>query len=516
MTTLARTGSAPGADPALADPAARAAAAASRRWRAIWRTHFYAGVISAPFLVMFALTGLVILYTEPIRLAVDGDLRRVEVGAPAIGLQAQADAVNVAFPDAVITSVVTPRNAGASTEFGLDDGTNVFVNPSTGEVLGSRHGDVGVIGLANRLHGSLNNDSWQISLPSVPVLLGLEDGPVWQSYAVGDVVLEIAGGWALVLMVSGLYLWWPRRSRRRDARSARALVVPRLGKAGRARWRDLHAIPGMLVSVVLLLTLVSGLPWASHWGSTFQAVANRISPNAWVDAPNSEVVTKGDLDRLGNRINWNTGDQVVPASTTPADDVAAPVSLDVVVAAAADEGLLPGYSISFPVDGVDDVGNPTYGSFTLDNSWPRRTNEARTLYLDQFSGRTLGGMDVYGYGTVSRGMDTLVSTHMGTQLGVVSRIAMTILCLTVLWSVVSAMVMTTKRQRRGATGLPRRPADVRMARRLAAITVVMAVLYPLWGLSALLLLSLDRFVVRRVAVLRRTFGQPDRPTPAPV
>jgi uncharacterized iron-regulated membrane protein len=50
---------------------------ASRRWRAIWRTHFYAGIFAVPFLVMMALTGLVILYTQPIRSLTQDHLRNV-------------------------------------------------------------------------------------------------------------------------------------------------------------------------------------------------------------------------------------------------------------------------------------------------------------------------------------------------------------------------------------------------------------------------------------------------------
>ena len=331
------------------------------------------------------------------------------------------------------------------------------------------------------------------------------DGAAIQSFVLGDMLLEILAGWGLVLAASGVYLWWPRRTRETGERVGKAIVVPRLAKRGRARWRDLHAIPGFVLSLGLVFVLVSGLPWSAYWGKSFTAAANKISPNVWVDAPNSGVAKLGDLDRLGNQINWNTGNAALPNSTATVN--AAPVNLDTIAAVATQEGMLPGYSIAFPIDGKDDVGNATYGSFTLSNSWPRKTHESKTAYLDQFSGRTISTMSVNGYGSVSRASDTLVSTHMGTQFGVITRVIMTLVCLLTLWSVISASVMFLKRRRPGAVGLPRRPRELKMANRLIAITMVLGIIYPLWGVSALLVLAFDRFVVRRTPKLRIALGQ---------
>ena len=96
---------------------------------------------------------------------------------------------------------------------------------------------------------------------------------------------------------------------------------------------------------------------------------------------------------------------------------------------------------------------------------------------------------------------------MGTQMGVVSRVMMTALCLLTLWSVFSALVMFTKRRRPGEIGLPRRPIDVKISRRMGIIVAVMAVAFPLWGVCAVLLLAVDRFVIRHNRHLRVLFGQ---------
>jgi uncharacterized iron-regulated membrane protein len=84
---------------------------------------------------------------------------------------------------------------------------------------------------------------------------------------------------------------------------------------------------------------------------------------------------------------------------------------------------------------------------------------------------------------------------------------MTMLCVLSIWSVISGFVMFWKRRRPGTSGLPRRPVDVRLSKGLAVIAVVLAVVYPQWGVTALLVLAIDRFVIRKVRPLRTAFGQ---------
>ena len=480
---------------------------ASRRWRTLWRTHFYAGIISAPVLLMFALTGLVILYTQPYLDATQGHLRVVEAHGERASFEAQKASAERGSKSTVV-SVIVPRNSSASTEFGLEDGRSAFVDPYTKAYLGTADPGGGLVGLSNRMHGFLDNETVTVKLPNIA---GPLSGGAWmQEFVVADMVLEVFAVWSMVLVASGLYLWWPRRSRAAGGRADKALLVPRVAKRGRARWRDLHAIPGMVLAVGTLFVLATGLFWSSYWAASYTAVANELTPNEWVDPPDSTLPTRGDLDRLGNHINWNTADRPIPSSDGTKVDpssLPAPVSLDLLVAAAEAEHMKPGYSISYPVNGVDDAGNPTFSSFTISNSWPRKTGEAKDVYLDQFTGEKLAQMDIYGNGAVSVASDTLVSVHMGTQLGIASRVVMTGICLAVIWSVVSAVVMYGKRRRPGSLGLPRRPRDLRLAKGLVAILVVLGIVYPLWGVSALLVLGFDRFVVRKVPRLQVAFGQ---------
>ncbi len=357
----------------------------SRRWRTVWRVHFYAGVFALPMLVLLSITGLVILYTEPINNAFGADLRKVVPAGAPVTLDAQREAVETAFPDLHVSGVTTPKSADLSTVFAVtsDDEhfRDVYVNPYTGVVLGSLQQGSGIVGLANRLHGTLNNDSLKVPLPMLTGILG--DGPAFASVPVGEMAVEIWACWGLVLAGTGIFLWWPRK-----AGTGKAMFLPSLArfrKGGRARWRDLHAVPGILFAGVLMFFVSTGLPWSSYWGDNWSAASSDITPAPRFDEPASTLARTGDLDRFGNRIEWSVRNVPVPASDptagsdasgglghpahpehgpagTPTASTAAepatvveaglpaPLSLDRVAEIAWVERMQPGYSIALPVD----------------------------------------------------------------------------------------------------------------------------------------------------------------------
>ena len=498
------------------EPREPADAAAGRRWRTAWRIHFYAGVFALPFVALMAITGLVILYTQPIQDWTEGDLRKVDVGSETVAYEEQVAAVEKAYPNASVVSLTTPREPDRSTIVGLEGtaqhtaGNEAFVDPYTGEVLGTSESGGAIVGLANRLHGFLNIESVTVDLPTIAALW--DDEPVMREYVVFDLVLELLGIWTLVLVFSGLFLWWPRKARDRakgTAKGTGSFLTIRRGVSGRARVRDLHGLSGVLLISLVVLTVMSGLAWSTYWGSNFASLADTVTPGDPVAAPPSELGTRGDLDRFGNQLTWNTGDDPIPASYAAAEDgsVPAPMRLDKVVDIAEDEGMKPGFSVFLPTNVTAGDGETTYGAFTVSNSWPRKTGEARDLYLDQFTGKTLDEQDAYGLGPIGYGMDAMVSTHMGTQLGLFSRLLMTALCVLALFSVGSALTMFRKRRRPGTLGLPRRPADVTLPKKVAAVGIVSGIVFPQWGITALAVLAVDRWVIRRVPRLRTAFGQ---------
>jgi uncharacterized iron-regulated membrane protein len=113
----------------------------------------------------------------------------------------------------------------------------------------------------------------------------------------------------------------------------------------------------------------------------------------------------------------------------------------------------------------------------------------------------------WGQGALGTVTEFGVQTHMGTQFGIISRLIMTFGCVAVLWSIVSALIMFWKRRRPCTAGVPRRPTEIKTARRLFGIFAVLAIVYPLWGMTAAMVMGFDRFVIRRNRRMKVAFGQ---------
>lgn len=474
--------------------------------RRIWRLHFWVGLFAAPTLIVLACTGLIILYTQPLDLWLHRDLKVVAPSAASVSLDTQiATARQNVAPDMVLDAVTPPESASRSTqvdflpaeerEVGERNVTQVFIDPYTGGYLGQRHELDGLVGWANQLHRMFGNDGPTLALPSLGHLIAPSAYPdASVRVGIGNLLIEMAAAWVLVLAASGVYLWWPRATERGK---------PRLGirwrKGGRIRWRDLHATTGILLSLVLIGYIVSGLTWSRYWGENWRAVASTLTPGTEIDAP-STAATVGDFDRLGRRIAWADKEDPVYASAASGTR---PLSFGDIDRIAKSENMIPGYSIVPPSDTTED-GQTTYGSYTVINHWPQKLSEQRTLYLDQFSGQTIANATADQDGALSRISSWGVDVHMGTQYGVLTRILATGLCLGLLTSIATATAMWWKRRPTGSAGLPGRtsaettshtPRGAVVA--IGVIATALAVIYPSFGVSLLVVLIAEALLTSR-------------------
>lgn len=213
-------------------------------YRTIWRWHFYAGLFVIPFILILSLTGAAYLFKPQIDRWEERDWRGLAAAQP-VDADAQVAAALAAFPGAAFHSYRIPEAPGeaAVIHLGLPGGTmrDVAVSPQ-GRVIGSADPDQRWTAWLARLHGKL--------------LLGLG----------GGILVELAASWAIVMILTGLYLWWPR------GRGLAGVVWPRLRLGGRAALRDLHAVTGFWVSGLALVLLTTALPWTDIWATGFRAV----------------------------------------------------------------------------------------------------------------------------------------------------------------------------------------------------------------------------------------------------
>ena len=474
-------------------------------WASIWRSHFYAGIFAGPVLIWLALTGLVILYAGPLDNVLHKNLNYVPIASTQVPLSQQVAAVEEAAPHSTLSSVKPPARAGETTVVVMSDSSgnmlNYYVNPYTGVITGSNNGD-DLVAFANRTHGSILPRQWSVSLPTLNGLLGT--GATMQPIELGEILVEVFAGWGLVLAVSGIAMWWPR------SRGRRKRWIPKMSGKGRAKWKGLHTTGGIVLAGFLFFSVVSGLPWASFWGTNWHGIATTLTPNQdgsdfWSDAaPNSPLPTLGSVTRFGVTIPWAAQTDHIPNSSgLPV----ATVSINAIQKAAQAEGMLPNATFVPPINNLK-ANPPTYGSWVVTNPWPSSLGQQGAIYIDQFTAKTLGKSTAKQWGFLPRLTELGVQTHMGTEFGIWTRLFMTGGCLLVFWNVITAIVMWNKR-RRGTLGIPRRPVDPGIKRSMGIAAIILAVFYPLWGCSLVLVLLFDHFVIQKVPRLRRFFGMRD-------
>ena len=473
--------------------------------RRIWRLHLWVGLFAAPVLVVLACTGLVILYSQPLGTLLNRDLLVVTQGPQTVPLDEQVTTARQHVgTDYSLDSVTPSALADRSTQIdflppgapeypaGESNVTQVFVDPYTGQYLGQRSELSGLVGWANQLHRMFGNDGPKIQLPSLGHLIAPSSYPdATIPVGVGNLWMELTAGWILVLLASGVFLWWPRA-----IQSTKPLLKIRWSKGGRVRWRDLHALTGVVIALILICYILSGLTWSRYWGENWRAFAAAVTPSTSIDAPSTSA-KMGDYDRLGRRIAWSATDDPVYASDPGAVPGPAPLGFADIDRIAKDEHMVPGYSIIPPSDTTAD-GETVYGSYTVVNHWPQRISEQRTLYLNQFTGATITNATAAQDGALSRLTSFGIAMHMGNQLGVLTRISATIACLGVLTSVLTGFLMWWKRRPKGGTGLPGPTTEVTRAATprgaLIAITasaVALGVLYPSFGVSLLVVAAIE-------------------------
>jgi uncharacterized iron-regulated membrane protein len=308
----------------------------------------------------------------------------------------------------------------------------------------------------------------------------------------------MAGGWAIIMALTGTYMWWPRRRGERTRANSSRRAVP----------RSAHRRSGMLLAPVLVYLVVTGLPWSGFWGEEIWGTVLERSGAGYETPPEprSNHVALGEQQTAGFPVTWATKRTVIPTSSTDATsqvESSEPLSIDDVAAIARDNGMLPGFSIALPWD--------EFGVYSVVNAWPSPAQDERTLHIDQYSGDVVQelGWDTT-YGSLARATVWGVNSHMGRQLGVVNGIVLGVACIAAVVSSLSAMVMYWRRRPRRTLGFPRRPVEARLTRAVVVTAIALGTVMPLLGLSILLVLAVDRWVVREVPPLRSAFGMRDR------
>ncbi|MEC4595228.1 PepSY domain-containing protein [Nitrospirillum amazonense] len=471
----------------LQSPSGAAPSAAPRRsWpdhAAVWRWHFYAALFCLPFFCWLAVTGSIYLFRPDIEAWIDRPYESLHLDGPRAAPSSEARAAVAAVPGSVFSRYEPPATpTGAAQVVVARDGKlfRVYVHPGTLQAMSIGRNDHRIMELMAHLHGQL--------------LLG----------DTGSVIVELAGSWGVVMILTGLYLWLPRGKWRPGG-----LVYPRLGGRGRLFWRDLHAVTGLWISMVTLFLLLSGLPWTTSWGRYFSWIRNHWAvtsgPPDWpigakeepppsVAPPSSMPgMTAAEMAAMPPPAPPPTPG-AHPSSADPGPDLRV---LDTIVPAAANLPLPRPVWILPPTDG----GRDWIVSSQAQNR-PLRV----TYALAPDSGAVTGTKTFDDKNTVDRVVNIAIATHEGQLFGRLNQAILLLNALGVLLVAVSAAVMWWRRRPVGRLGAPPQGARPRFSALLAISIVALALLIPLFGVSLLLVLGLETALLRRFPTVRRWLG----------
>ncbi len=411
-------------------------------YRVIWRWHFYAGLLVAPVLFTVALTGSLYVFREELEPLLYPGLTVDTPQEKRVSYQAQLDVAVAACPDGKPDSLDIDRDPRRSTIVWMEgEGDRwrlVHVSPYTGAVLGQQQHETGFFSVVLAIHRQL--------------FLG----------TTGRIVVELTTCWTILLLVTGLYLWLPRKREK-----LWGVLLPRLRAKPYTVLRDLHAVPGFSLAVVALLIAGTGLYWTFCWGQGFRAAANAAG--------------------MGTREFFQTPKSQPSAGSQP-------VPVDVAIAAARQHWPDRALTVWLPQKPDD-----SFRVIARDETGPM---VAGVLAVDRFCGKTIKYVRSEELPAAAYAQLWFYPIHVGSVFGLPTKILAFLACLTLMGLTVTGVWMWWRRRPKGQTGFPRRP-EAGVPRWLVGLIAGLGVFLPTVGVSILLIL-LGEGIVRRV----RLRGEP--------
>jgi uncharacterized iron-regulated membrane protein len=432
-----------------------------RLYRMLWRWHFYAGLFCIPFIIALAVTGSIYLFRPQIEDVIDAPLLKLERAGAPLSQQALVEKALEAQPGSKLAAVVLPEHPDQAARVLVShEGvrTRVYLHPDSGAVLKSADEAKRFGRVVQRIHGEL--------------LLG----------QTGSILVELAASWAIVMVLTGLYLWWPRQ-----ARGLAGVLWPRVNEGKKRFWRDIHAVTGVWVSVFALFLLVTGLPWAQVWGAGLKQVRMWTStteqPIDWAISSADEHAEHMHAEHEQMQMDANA------------------LGLDAIVARARVLNLAPPVLVAPPT-----TKSPYWEVKSESANRPLRAN----VFLSPMTGEVTARRDFSGRHPIDQVVGVGVAAHEGQlfgwanqALGLLTAIGLVTLC-------VSAFVMWRQRApgraRAGVLSAPPPIPDAKIGAGLGVLILVAALLLPVLGVCLAVLAAAEQVVLKRWPPARRWLG----------
>ncbi len=234
------------------------------RWRnVLLKLHLFLGLFAGLVLVVVSLTGAILVFEPELDEALHPHLWRVEPRTAPWSVDSILHAARTAYPGQAFVTLEIPADPGHSCMLTTEGVMQVFVDPHTGRILGSRDYRRTLFGWFFSLHRTL--------------LAG----------ELGRRIVGIATLLALILIVTGLCLWWPRT----HARLSSSFTI-KWGAGWKRLLYDMHSVLGFYASWFLMIIAMTGLVWS--FALVQQAIfwITDSPPPPWKARPASMILTE--------------------------------------------------------------------------------------------------------------------------------------------------------------------------------------------------------------------------------
>ena len=206
--------------------------------------------VSVPFGIVITITcftGALLVFEDEITVLCRGDMATVAPHGEPLKLNVIADRVDATLPaDVDVKGIVVSGSPDEAYRVNLSKPKKeaVYVNQYTGEVIGKDE-RMPFFQTVFRLHRWLMDSN-----PGEGKLF-------WGKMIVGASTLAF-----VVILLTGLVIWWPRN---RKMLGNRLQIALRKGK--NRFWYDLHVAGGFYAMLLLLVMALTGLTWSFEWYS---------------------------------------------------------------------------------------------------------------------------------------------------------------------------------------------------------------------------------------------------------
>lgn len=211
--------------------------------KTIFWAHICAGLAAGLIVAVMSATGVAIAFEHEILGWLDRDVRRASVAGEPRSIEELEAAVAAQRPDFKTTTIVIPRAPDEAYEFRAGREGALFVEPYSGAVR-----EPASTGAHDVMHVLEDWHRW----------LGLEG----EGQKVGKLITGVANLVFLLMCITGVYLWWPRKWARQFLRPI-VWFLP--GVRGGPREFNWHHVFGGWSAIVLIVLTATAAVFSFAW-----------------------------------------------------------------------------------------------------------------------------------------------------------------------------------------------------------------------------------------------------------